>query len=198
MLGIVKKRKKLDKFVYQALRDVIKLGGDNVVQNFEEKFKELRVEGNGKEVNSSSVMFTEEDEYFDAEEMKEDDLDDEDQYESQIEDEDQETYFMGTQSQARKRFSNNRSRPMFRNRLNFNRRQSPYYTPNSDRLRSNPRAQNTNSRIFTNTQQTFTRCVGCRCTNCVQVKSDCQDIKKMLKKLRSTKIYEVTNSRHRC
>ena len=45
-------------------------------------------------------MFTEEDEYFDAEEMEEDDLDDNIQYESQIEDEDQETYFMGTQSQA--------------------------------------------------------------------------------------------------
>ena len=39
-------------------------------------------------------MFTEEDKYYDAEEMKEDDLDDEDQDESQIEDEDQETYFL--------------------------------------------------------------------------------------------------------
>ena len=103
-----------------------------MVKNFEEKFKELQVEGNRKEVNSSSVMFTEEDEYFDAEEMEEDDLDDEDKYESQIEDEDQETYFMGTQSQARKRFSNNRSRSMFRNRPNFNRRQSPFYPPNCD------------------------------------------------------------------
>ena len=46
ILGIVKKRKRLDKFVYQALQDVMKVGGDNVVQNFEEKFKEFRVEGN--------------------------------------------------------------------------------------------------------------------------------------------------------
>ena len=45
MLEIVKKRKRLDKFIYQALRDVVKLSGDNVIQNFEEKFKELRVEG---------------------------------------------------------------------------------------------------------------------------------------------------------
>ena len=66
------------------------------LKNIEKKFKELRVEGNKKEVNSSSVMFTEEDEYFDAEEMEENDLDKEDPYESQIEDEDQETYFMGT------------------------------------------------------------------------------------------------------
>ena len=35
MLGIVKKRKKIDKFIYQALRDVVKLGGDNVINNFE-------------------------------------------------------------------------------------------------------------------------------------------------------------------
>ena len=84
MLGIVKKRKRLDKFVYQSLRDIVKVGGDNVVKNFEEKFKELLVEGNRKEINSSTVMFTEEDEYFDAEEMEEDDLDDEDQSKSQI------------------------------------------------------------------------------------------------------------------
>ena len=96
MLGVIKKRKRLDKFVYQSLRDIVKVGGENIVKNFESKFKELRVEGNRKEMNSSSVMFTEEDEYFSSEEMEEDDLDEEDQYESQIEDEDQETYFMGT------------------------------------------------------------------------------------------------------
>ena len=41
MLCIIKKRKRLDKFIYQALRDIVKLGGDNVIKNFEEKFKEL-------------------------------------------------------------------------------------------------------------------------------------------------------------
>ena len=34
MLGIIKKRKRLDKFVYQSLQDVVKAGGDNVVKNF--------------------------------------------------------------------------------------------------------------------------------------------------------------------
>ena len=32
MLGIVKKSKKLDKFVYQSLQDIVKVGGDNVVK----------------------------------------------------------------------------------------------------------------------------------------------------------------------
>ena len=41
MLSIVKKRKRLDKFVYQSLRDNVKVGGDNVVKNHEEKFKEI-------------------------------------------------------------------------------------------------------------------------------------------------------------
>ena len=103
-----------------------------MIQNFEEKVQELCVEGNRREANSSSVMFTEEDEYYDAKEMEEDDLDDKYQDESQIEDEDQETYFMDTQSQAQTRFRTIRSRPVFRNRFNFNRRQSPYYTPNCD------------------------------------------------------------------
>ena len=38
MLSIVKRRKRLDKFVYQSLQDVVKVGGDNVFKNFEEKF----------------------------------------------------------------------------------------------------------------------------------------------------------------
>ena len=112
----------------------MKVGGDNVVQNFEEKFKELRVEGNRKENGSSaSVMFTEEDKYFDDEEMEEEDYED-DQEDSHTEAEDKEAYFMGTQSQARKRFNTNNntycSRPTYRSR--YNRRQSPYYTPNYD------------------------------------------------------------------
>ena len=49
-----------------------------------------------------------------------------------------------------------------------------------------------NSRTLTNTQQTLIRCVGCRCTNCIQVKADCRDIKKMLEKLSSTKVHEVS------
>ena len=96
--------------------------------------------------------------------------------------EDKEAYFMGTQSQARKRFKTYCSIPALRNRFNW--RQSPYYTPNRDRSQSNPRAQNTNPKTFTNAQQTakqtFTRCVGCRCTNCAQVKEDFKDIKMML------------------
>ena len=65
-------------------------------------------------------MFTEENKHYDDEEVEEDDLDDEDQEESQAKTEDQETYFMGTQSQARKRFNTNRSRPVYRNRFNYN------------------------------------------------------------------------------
>ena len=105
-----------------------------MIKNFEEKFKELCVEGNRKEANSSSVMFSEEDEYYDAEEMMdEDELDDEEDSQIEGEDQDQQTYFMGTQSQARKRFNHSRSRPIYRSRPSFNRRQSPYYNPNGDR-----------------------------------------------------------------
>ena len=49
------------------------------------------------------------------------------------------------------------------------------------------------------TPKTFTRCVGCRCTNCVQIKADTKsvkedvkEVKKMLEKLSSTKIHEVS------
>ena len=39
MLSIIKKRKRLGKFINQSLQDIVE--GDNVVKNFEEKFKEL-------------------------------------------------------------------------------------------------------------------------------------------------------------
>ena len=80
-------------------------------------------------------MFTEEDVYFSSEDMdfdEEEDLDEEYQNETQDEDTDKETYFMGTNSPARKRFNICRTRPMFRTRPNFGQRQSPYYTPNRD------------------------------------------------------------------
>ena len=57
-------------------------------------------------------MITEEDEYLNEEEMEEEKIYEDDQEESQAEDEDRETYFMGTQSQARKRFNIYCSRPI--------------------------------------------------------------------------------------
>ena len=75
-------------------------------------------------MNSSSVMLTEEDEYYDAEEMDENDIDEteDDQDDTQLEDEEQETYFMGTPSQAQRRYNPppNRSRPIYKNRYNLN------------------------------------------------------------------------------
>ena len=48
MLGRVKKRKRMDNFEYQALRNVVKEGGGAVIDNFEKKYRELKVEGNQK------------------------------------------------------------------------------------------------------------------------------------------------------
>ena len=91
------------------MRDLVKLGGDNFVKNFEDKFKELRVEGCRKDRgSSSSVMYTK-----DREKMDED-LPDNHYTEAEMEE--METMFMGTESKARRRFQKNgpyrpRSRP---------------------------------------------------------------------------------------
>ena len=91
MLNIVKKRKRIDKFIYQSLQDIVKVGGDNVIKNFEDKFKELQVEGHRKSDGiSTSVMFTEEDEYIEDEEEMEEDSNDDAEQESQTETEDKE------------------------------------------------------------------------------------------------------------
>ena len=73
MLGRVKKRKRMDNFEYQALRNVIKEGGVNVIDNFERKYKELKIEGNRKKV--AETMYVEPE---------------------------KETFYMGSESEARK------------------------------------------------------------------------------------------------
>ena len=94
MIGIVKKRKRLDRFIYQALRDVVKLGGEDVIKNFEETFKKLRVKGCRKDGSSSStVMYTED---------KEDDKDLPQHQYTEAEMTEMETLYMGTESEVRK------------------------------------------------------------------------------------------------
>ena len=57
VLGNVNKRRRIDKFEYQALRNVVKEGGNDVLEKFKVKFKEMRVEGHRRGV--PSVMYTE-------------------------------------------------------------------------------------------------------------------------------------------
>ena len=42
MLQMTRKRKSVEMFQYQALRDVIKAGGETVVKNFGKKFRESK------------------------------------------------------------------------------------------------------------------------------------------------------------
>ena len=57
MLGKIKRIKKMESFEIQAFRDVVKAGGEKVIENLEEKFIEVQVEGKRK--SPSSAMFTE-------------------------------------------------------------------------------------------------------------------------------------------
>ena len=45
MLQKLKKRKRIENFEIQALREIVKTNGEDVLENFEQKFKEIRVEG---------------------------------------------------------------------------------------------------------------------------------------------------------
>ena len=59
---------------------------------------------------------------------------------------------------------------------------------------TNTRAQQFTQQSAQQTSQTFSPCAGCRCTNCTQVKSDCQEIKKMLKEMHTKRIHYVSNN----
>ena len=46
MLGKIRKRKRIDIFEYQALNTIDKEGGDDLIEKFEKKFKEIKFKGN--------------------------------------------------------------------------------------------------------------------------------------------------------
>ena len=84
----------MENFEIQTLREVVKTNGPEVVKNFEEKFKEIRVEGKRKNFKETLTNYTETPPltyYTEAEQL-------------QIE-----TMYMGRDSESRKRFSNSRS-----------------------------------------------------------------------------------------
>ena len=56
MLGKMKKQRKMEGFEIQALRNVVKEGVPDVVNKFEQKFKEIRIEGKRKAVSSFSMF----------------------------------------------------------------------------------------------------------------------------------------------
>ena len=59
MLQKLKKRKRIENFELQSLREVVKVNGPDVVNNFEEKFKDIRVEGKRKSLRDSVTHYNE-------------------------------------------------------------------------------------------------------------------------------------------
>ena len=52
MFENIKKRWRIKKFEYQDLRNVVKEGGNDVLEKFEVKFKDMKDEGHGRGVPS--------------------------------------------------------------------------------------------------------------------------------------------------
>ena len=57
MLSCIRKRKKIDHPELQSLYDVVKRGGDKVLEEFEEKFQEVVVEGK-RAKTTSTIHYT--------------------------------------------------------------------------------------------------------------------------------------------
>ena len=55
----IEERRKMENFELQTLREVVKVNGPDVVKNFEEKFKEIRVEGKRKSLKDTATHYTE-------------------------------------------------------------------------------------------------------------------------------------------
>ena len=83
----------MENFEIQVLRNVVKENGPDVVENFEKKFKEVKIEGKRKSLSSSTMfMETLPSTYYTEAEKAE-----------------IETMYMGTEPEVRKRFQGNDS-----------------------------------------------------------------------------------------
>ena len=171
MLGKAKKRKRIDNFKYQALRNVIKEGGEAVVGNFEKMYRELRVEGNRKKLKET--LYTEGE---------------------------KETLYMGSESEARKRyqggyqqrgnsfqrresFGRGRERSLSRGRYegggrsrfdrSFVRGDSSFVQRPGSKGRQDSRGRDgfrkDRSRTPNRTPD-FSRCIGCKCEACEKMR----------------------------
>ena len=118
----------MESFELQALREVVKENGQAVVQNFERKFKEICVEGKRKSLKESTALYTERPPPT---------------YYTEAEQEHIEAMYMGTESEARKRFNNSCSQSQTQDQSQ-NRRARSYsqtgYNPNN-RYEPGPRAR---------------------------------------------------------
>ena len=172
MLQKLKKRWKMESFELQALREVVKENGQDVVQNFENKFKEIRVEGKRKSLKESTALYTERPPPT---------------YYTEAEQEHIEAMYMETESEARKRFNYSRSWSQNQNQPQTERARSqsqPRYNPNydpstrsrDDRFKSPGRRQESLNRDQSRTQSKTPpyppiRCISCRCNNCYNNKN---------------------------
>ena len=109
----------MENYELQTLREVVKENGPAVVQNFEKKFTEIRAEGKRKSLKESTALYTERPPPT---------------YYTEAEQEHIEAIYMGTESEARKRFNNSRSRSQNWNQPQNRRERSqsqPRYSPNT-------------------------------------------------------------------
>ncbi len=183
----------MQNFELQTLREVVKENGPAVVENFEKKFKKIRVEGKRKSLKESTALYTKRlpPTYY-----------------TEAEQEHIEAMYMGTESEARKRFNNSRSRSQNRNQPQNGRERSqsqPRYNSNPntrydssyrsrvDRFKSPGRRQESLNRDRSWTQSRAQpyppiRCISCRCNNCYNNKKTLQEIKDLLHKKLDVKL----------
>ena len=172
----------MENFELQSLREVVKTNGPDVVKNFEEKFKEIRVEGKRKSLKDNATHYTESPPTT---------------YYTEAEQEQIEAMYMGKESESRKLFDNSRTRTPSQNSRQRTFSQSGYNTNDfrakRDRTRSPGRRQDQPYQGRSRTpsrNQPFSpvRCIGFRCNSCYNNKKTLQEIKDLLSKKLDVKL----------
>ena len=109
--------------------------------------------------------------------------------------------YMETESEARKRFQNSQYRRQYFQRTRSNSRDSCYSGSQRQSHLDGPRRDSRDAHSHDRSRfpdprernpQSFPRCIGCQCGTCNQIKTDFQDIKKLLEKLDMKRIHEVS------
>ena len=183
----------MENFEIQSLREIVKTGGPDVVKNFEEKFKEIRVEGKRKTFKDAVTNYTESPPKT---------------YYTEAEQAEIEAMYMGKESLSRKRFSNSRDRNPSQNgrqrSLSQNRddRQKNFSQYGNNNFRNDMNRGRSPGRRHENQYQDRARtpsrgrpypkvrCIGCKCNSCYSNQKTLLEIKDLLSKKIDVKVVE--------
>merc|ERR1712002_1376485 len=176
MMIQTKKRKGVEGHQIQGLKDIVKKGGDEVIEQFREKYKEMRIESNRGKVSEAYYMGHESrsTQRFHSQQRVRKDSRGRDYFQDRK---------GRTDSKGRefyRRYYRRESRPQrdfSRDFRSFSRQRGRSESRRDNRNRENEgRSGSRNERSKSKEDKRYKTCIGCKCESCIKMRKNAQEL----------------------